>query len=137
MFEVPEEATTLSVSVDRVSLPMEEPLLDDRGAVVVDANGKPSVSVAYRMAYCGVWTLHDADGDPLHSVRYGRMPAEGHDPIEETLWGDIEALTVARPTLKPRFTRSAVYSDAQCCAASQVPYRLRLSLPTRCSTTGS
>ena len=100
VFEIPEEATTLSVSVDRVSLPMEEPLLDNHGAVVVDAHGKQRVSVAYRMAYCGVWTLHDADGEPLHSVRYGRMPAEGHDPIEETLWGDIEALTIARPTLK-------------------------------------
>ncbi|MEK9726198.1 MAG: hypothetical protein VW405_22290 [Rhodospirillaceae bacterium] len=99
-FIVPEEATTLSVSVDRVSLPMEEAALDERGAVVVDADGKEQVRVAHRMAYCGVWTLHDAEGAPLHSVRYGRMPAEGHGPIEESLWGDIEALTLAKPTLR-------------------------------------
>lgn len=99
-FEVPEEAAAVSVSVDRVSVPMEEPLLDDRGAVIVNDKGKERIRVAYRMAYCGIWTLHDADGEPLHSVRYGRMPAEGHSPIEDTLWGDIEALMLARPSLK-------------------------------------
>ena len=98
--EVPEEAAAVSVSVDRVSVPMEEPLLDDRGAVIVNDKGKERIRVAYRMAYCGIWTLHDADGEPLHSVRYGRMPAEGHSPIEDTLWGDIEALMLARPSLK-------------------------------------
>ncbi len=100
VFEVPEEATSVSVSVDRVSVPMEEPVLDDKGAVVVNDKGRVRVRVAYRMAYCGVWTLHNADGEPLHSVRYGRMPAEGHNPIEDTLWGDIEALMLARPSLK-------------------------------------
>ncbi len=99
-FVVPEQATTLSVSVDRVSLPMEELARDERGAAVVGAEGKEQVRVAHRMAYCGVWTLHDAEGEPLHSVRYGRMPAEGHGPIEETLWGDIEALTQGRPALR-------------------------------------
>ena len=98
-FEVPEEATTVSVSVDRVSVPMEEPLFDDDGSVVVN-DGKERIRVVYRMAYCGIWTLHDADGEPLHSVRYGRMPAEGHNPIEDTLWGDIEALMLAQPSLK-------------------------------------
>ena len=99
-FEVPEKATTVSVSVDRVSIPMEEPLLDDNGAVIVNDEGKERIRVVHRMAYCGIWTLHDADGEPLHSVRYGRMPADGRGPIEETLWGDIEALMLARPTLK-------------------------------------
>jgi len=99
VFEVPQHATAVSVSVDRVSIPMEEPLLDDNGAVVVNDDGKERIRVAHRMAYCGIWTLHDADGEPLHSVRYGRMPADGHDPIEEMLWGDIEALMLARPTL--------------------------------------
>jgi len=99
-FVVPDEATTVSASVDRVSVPMEEPMVDERGAVVVDDNGKARIQVVHRLAYCGVWTLHDGQGEPLHSVRYGRMPAEGHDPIEETLWGDLEALKIARPDLR-------------------------------------
>jgi len=99
-FAVPAEATTVSASFDRVTVPMEEPLVDADGTAVLDGNGKPRVQVVYRMAFCGVWTLHDAEGEPLHSVRYGRMAAEGHDPIEEAMWGDLEALKIARPDLR-------------------------------------
>lgn len=99
-FVIPNDATSLSVSVDRVSMPMEEPLLDEDGAAIVDADGKARVHVPYRMAYCAVWTLHDADGEPLHSVRYGRMPADGHGPIEDTLLGDLNVLVAARPDLR-------------------------------------
>lgn len=99
-FEVPEEAAAVTVSVDRVSLPMEEFLLDDAGQPVLDSTGRERLRAAYRMAYCGVWTLHDAEGEPLHSVRYGRLPREGHGPIEEMLWTDLFALKTKKPELK-------------------------------------
>lgn len=100
-FEVPEEAAAVTVSVDRVALPMEEALLDDAGEPVLDlSTGRERLRAAYRMAYCGVWTLHDAEGEPLHSVRYGRLPQEGHGPIEETLWSDLFALKLKKPALK-------------------------------------
>lgn len=99
-FIIPAAATTVSVSFDRVSLPMEEPLLDARGQPALDDNGRPRIQVVYRMAYCGIWTLYDGERKPLHSVRYGRMPAEGHGPIEEAIWGDLEALKTARPDLR-------------------------------------
>ena len=99
-FEVPEEATTVSVSFDRVAVPMEEPVLDARGGTVLGDSGRSKVQVVYRMAFCGIWTLYDRSGEPLYSCRYGRMAAEGHDPIEETLWGDLESLLTARPDLR-------------------------------------
>ena len=99
-FEVPEDATTVSVSFDRVAVPMEERVLDEHGAVVLGDTGRARVQVVYRMAYCGIWTLHDAEGDPLYSCRYGRMASEGHDLIEETIWGDLESLKSARPELR-------------------------------------
>ena len=92
-FEVPPNATSLAVSVDRVALPMEE----SRGT---DAKGKEKIEVVYRMAYCGIWTLYDADGTALHSTRYGRMPSEGHENLEEALRGDVEALLRQRPNLR-------------------------------------
>jgi hypothetical protein len=65
----------------------------------VDEEGKPKVEVNYRMAFCGVWTLYDAEGDALLATRYGRMPEEGHDPIEESLCGDLRAILARRPDL--------------------------------------
>ncbi len=99
-FELPEEARTVSVSFDRVAVPMEEPVVDACGVTVLGDEGRAKVQVVYRMAYCGIWTLHDAEGDPLYSCRYGRMAAEGHDLIEETIWGDLESLKNARPELR-------------------------------------
>jgi hypothetical protein len=92
-FEIPTKATSLAASVDRVALPMEEP----RGK---DEKGNDKIEVVYRMAYCAIWTLYDADGEALHSTRYGRMPAEGHENLEETLRGDVEALLRQRPDLR-------------------------------------
>lgn len=84
-FEVPVIARTISVSVDRVSVPMDE-RSEGRG-------------VAYRMAYAAVWTLHDLDGTPLHAVRYGVMPAHGNAVVEQALRRDLVALLAKRPDL--------------------------------------
>ena len=50
--------------------------------------------------HCGTVTLHDAEGEALKCIRYGRMPAEGHDTIEEALRGDVAALKLRKPDLK-------------------------------------
>ena len=97
---VPKEATFVSVSVDRVSLPMVEEVLDEDEKPKINDKGRVCTEVNYRMAYCGVWTLHDQDGKPLLSTRYGRMPHEGHAPIEETLRGDLEAIFTEKPDIK-------------------------------------
>ena len=131
---IPEEAAAISVAVDRVSLPMEEPLepeqqqraltactndavsptkgveADTATAGPVDPEASvhddpkksedgPKVKVAYHYAYCACITFHDRDGEPLESIRYGRMPYEGGGPLEETLEADINALMARRPDL--------------------------------------
>src|SRR5690554_4020111 len=81
--QIPETAECLAISVDRVSLPMAE----DEG-------------VNYRMAYCGAVTMYDGQGEPLKTLRYGRMPAEGSSCLREQMRWDVEALLKRRPDLE-------------------------------------
>jgi len=97
-FKVPKKAATLSVSVDRVSIPMAE----DREPTALDLERgvENPISVVKRMAYCGVWTLHDAEGKPLHSVRYAYAPSRGSGALEVSLREDVRALLAKRPHLR-------------------------------------
>lgn len=70
---IPKEAASLSVALDRVSLPMEEPISRPVGR---PRRGAPKQPIArnFRMAYCGTLTLHDEKGNSLHTIRYGSCP---------------------------------------------------------------
>ena len=72
---IPNEARAVSVSLDRVSVPMEEPIPRSPGRPRKNA---PKVKRVFRMAYCGTVTLHDARGKALYTMRFGQMP--GLDP---------------------------------------------------------
>ncbi len=98
-YQVPAEARSISVSLDRVSVAMEEPLPRPVGR---PKNGAPKQPVTrnFRMAYCATVTLHDGDGDALHTIRYGRMPQGDTKNLCEGLGADVAALLAKRPTLK-------------------------------------
>lgn len=99
-FEIPENATAISVSVDRVSMPMEEAQARKPGPPKKGAPKRP-IDVVYRMAYCGVLTFHDAEGQALHSIRYGRMPGdEARLHIESAMAGDFISILTLRPELR-------------------------------------
>ena len=66
--EVPEEARSISVSLDRVSVPREEPRRRPAGRPKKGAPNKP-VERNFRMAYCGTVTLHDENGVGRHTIR--------------------------------------------------------------------
>ena len=98
-YEVPTEARSVSVSLDRVSVAMEEPLPRPVGRPKKGAPKRP-VARNFRMAYCATVTLHDQDGDALHTIRYGRMPQGDVKNLCEGLGADVSALLAKRPRLK-------------------------------------
>lgn len=94
-FEVPDEAVSVSVAIDRVSLPLDEALAGWwQDARKVDGD------IHYRMAYCATVTLHDANGEPLECIRYGRLPYEGSWVIREQLVWDLKAILNQREDLQ-------------------------------------
>lgn len=101
--DVPNEARSVSVSLDRVSVPMEERLEEHETEVEADDADKDPpkrrIEVVYRMAYCATVTLHDANGEGLFTIRYGTMP-EGHPKgLVEGLADDVIAILGQRPDL--------------------------------------
>lgn len=97
--EIPEAAQSISVSLDRVSVPMEEPRKRPVGRPKKDAPKRP-VEVNYREAYCGTLTLHDEHGEALHTIRYGCMPNGDIQGMADRLSWDAATLTSKRSDLK-------------------------------------
>lgn len=98
-YEVPDEARSVSVSLDRVSVPMEEPRPRPAGRPRKGAPKRP-VARNFRMAYCATVTLHDENGEALHTIRYGAMPEGDVLGMRERLVADVATLGSKQPGLK-------------------------------------
>lgn len=98
-YELPGEARSVSVSLDRVSVPMEEPRRRPVGRPRKGAPKKP-VERNFRMAYCGTVTLHDENGVALHTIRYGSMPEGDVIGLRDRLVADVATLVSKGPSLK-------------------------------------
>ena len=88
-YQVPAEVTGVSVSLDRVSVPMEEPDPQDQGAIIR----------VYRMAWSGTVTLHDREGQAVDTIRYGRMPQGDAMGLMEAMVSDVDVMRKQRPEL--------------------------------------
>ena len=96
---IPESARSVSVSLDRVSVPMEEERKRPRGRPRKDAP-KRFVTRQYRMAWCGTLTLHDADGQSIETIRYGAMPNGNVDRLCGRIAADVALLREKNSELK-------------------------------------
>jgi hypothetical protein len=88
-FEVPEGAAGIVVSLDRVSVPMEEPQSPGQ---TKESTAKRPICRNYRMAYCAALSLVDGEGNALHTIRYGSMAEYGPLELVDGLASDVLAL---------------------------------------------
>jgi hypothetical protein len=98
-YEVPQEARSVSVSLDRVSVAMEEPRDRPVGRPPKRAPKNP-IARNFRMAYCGTVTIHDENGEALHTIRYGAMPGGDIIGLRDRLVADVATLVSKRRDLK-------------------------------------
>jgi hypothetical protein len=98
-YAVPAEARSVSVSLDRVNVPMEEPRARPVGRPRKGAPKKP-IERKFRQAYCGTVTLHDDNGAALHTIRYGCMPQGDVIGLRDRLVADVATLASKQPPLK-------------------------------------
>ena len=97
--DVPDEARSISVSIDRVSVPMEEPRPRQAGRPPKGAPKNP-ISRVYRMGYVGTVCLHDANGHAIRVLRYGTMPGGDPERLCIGLADDVLRILAKRPRLR-------------------------------------
>ncbi len=96
--DVPTEATTLVVSLDGVFAPMRNTAPDKAER---EATGKqPKGPKGYQEVGCGTVSLHDAEGERLQTVRYGRMPESRKATLCEELEAEVQALLTVQSHLR-------------------------------------
>lgn len=96
--QIPEEAYSISVALDRVSVPIEKPRKRKPGRPRKGAPAKP-IERVFCMAFCGCVTLHDREGRALHTLRYGAMPRIGSQMLVTGMVEDVARLLQRRPDL--------------------------------------
>jgi len=97
-YRVPAEAASVSVALDRVSVPMEEAMAAKERAGHGETR-KRKVWRQFRMAYCATLTVHDRKGEARQTLRYGRMPQGAVDELCRTLAQDVCTLLRKQPVL--------------------------------------
>jgi hypothetical protein len=98
-YRVPRDARSVSVSLDRVSVPMEEPRPRPPGPPR-EGDPKRPIQRVFHMAYCATVTLHDRQGEALHTIRYGCMPQGDPRQLCASVAGDVWSLCRQRPDLR-------------------------------------
>lgn len=96
--DLPAVAHSISVALDRVSVPMEEPRKRPPGRPRKGAPANP-ITRQFRMAYVGTVTLHDEAGKSLRTLRFGRMPSGDPGALCESMANEVYTMLGRKPGL--------------------------------------
>src|SRR5262249_20630091 len=98
---VPQRAHSISVGLDRTTIPMAEPSSTCRMRKTTrHVRRRPlPMSVAYRMAYVATVAVNDARGETITSVRITATAEEGPIELMERLGAELQHLLAQCPSL--------------------------------------
>jgi hypothetical protein len=98
---IPEHAGSISIGLDRTTIPMAESLADARKPKTAShvRRRPPPTTVAYRMAYVATLAVNDSDGETIASTRITATAEEGPIEMMERLGEELRHLLSQRPSL--------------------------------------
>ena len=97
---VPQDTTTLAVSLDGVLAPMKDGDAQEKRQKTADEGRLTRGPAGYREVGCGTLSFCDAKGDMIAAVRTARMPETKKATLKRTLFADVTAVLLARPELR-------------------------------------
>jgi hypothetical protein len=98
--KVPKAAHTVAVSLDGVLMPMKDGNAEEKRARTRANERLAKGPAGYSEASCGTLTLYDRDGEPLQTLRLGRMPEKHKATLKEQLAAELDAILAQRPDLR-------------------------------------
>lgn len=93
---IPTEAHVMALSVDGVMVPLKG---SGRSAKRDQPGKHASGPTGNREVGCGTVVLYDADGQRLHTLRYGRMPESKKVTLQQQLEAEVTSIVALRPDL--------------------------------------
>lgn len=96
---IPEQATTLAVSLDGVMLPMKDGAREQKRAQAKARGSKLAGPIGYQEAACGTVSFLDAEGERLGTLRLARMPEPKKETLKQMLKDEVAAILQCRPDL--------------------------------------
>lgn len=97
---VPEEASTVAVSLDGVMAPMNDGEAVEKRAEAAASGRQTKGPAGYREVGCGTVSFYDEDGELLRAVRLGRMPEPGKETLKAMLVTELGHALAQRPDLR-------------------------------------
>ena len=83
---------SISVGLDRTTVPMAEVVAAESPREPRVRRPPPPIEVAYRMAYVGTVSAHDVEGRVIETKRFAATPGDGPDTLLERIGGELRHL---------------------------------------------
>ena len=93
------DATTVSISLDGVKIPMADGDRSRKRALALEQGKQPRGPNGYREASCATFTVYDEEGNRLETIYHGRMPESMKPTLHEQLEAEASSYLQGMPLL--------------------------------------